>query len=41
MDKLHKAMKRQTEEIIVAGSDIISLFPNITVEQAAPCPSSS
>ena len=34
MDKLNEARERQTEEIIVAGSDIISLFPSITVEQA-------
>ena len=34
VDKLHEARERQTEEIIVAGSDIISLFPSITVEQA-------
>ena len=34
VDKLHEAKERQTEEIIVAGSDIISLFPSITVEQA-------
>ena len=34
VDELHEARERQTEEIIVAGSDIISLFPSITVEQA-------
>ena len=32
VDKLREARKRQAE-IIVAGSDIISLFPNITVSR--------